>query len=112
MSGFVNNDNPSSVISGPPAFTTTATSASNVGTYAITGSGVTLNSNCNYPLAQAPANATALTITPATLSYVATPVTATVESISLLTGNMVPGFVNNDTLISATSGYATLMTWR
>ena len=49
VSGFVNNDHPSSVISGTPAFATTATSASNVGSYAITGSGVTLNSN-NYML--------------------------------------------------------------
>ncbi len=108
VSGFVNNDNPSSVISGTPAFTTTATSASNVGSYAITGGGVTLNSS-NYMLAQASANATALTITPATLSYVATPVTATVGSIPLLTGT-VTGFVNNDTLSSATSGNAAFTT--
>jgi MBG domain (YGX type) len=50
-------------------FTSTATSLSNVGSYAINGSGLTAN-NGNYVFVQAAGNATALTITPAPINPV------------------------------------------
>jgi len=60
--------------------------------------------NGNYVFVQSANNATALKINPATLTYVATAGTIDQGSpIPLLTG-MVTGFVNGDTLASATTG--------
>ena len=67
ITGFVAGDTQASATMGTATFTTPATSASNVGTYAINGSGLTAN-NGNYVFSQAVANATALTINPALLS--------------------------------------------
>ena len=109
VTGFVNGDTLASATSGTLSFTTSATQASNVGTYAVTGSGLSAN-NGNYVFVQAQGNATALTINPATLTYVAT--SGTIDQgapIPVLTG-MVTGFVNGDTLQSATSGTLTFTT--
>jgi type IV secretory pathway protease TraF len=103
VTGFVNGDTLASATSGTLSFTTSATASSNVGSYAIDGSGLTAN-NGNYVFVQAANNATALKINPATLTYVATAGTIDQGSpIPLLTG-MVTGFVNGDTLASATTG--------
>ena len=71
VGGLVNTDTQASATIGTLDFSTAATSSSNAGSYAITGSGLTVN-DTNYAstIAQAPGNATALTIaaptTPAT----------------------------------------------
>ena len=103
VSGFVNGDTLATATTGSATFTSTATATSNVGTYAIDGSGLTAT-NGNYVFAQAAANATALTINPATLTYVAT--AGSIETgtpIPTLTGT-VTGFVNGETQATATTG--------
>ncbi len=63
VSGLVNNDRLSSVVTGTPQFTSPTTETTGRGQHPIVGSGLTLI-NPNYVLAQAPGNATALTIDP------------------------------------------------
>ena len=67
VTGFVGGQTQASATTGTATFATAATGASNVGSYAITGSGLTAN-NGNYVFTQAAANATALTVNPALLS--------------------------------------------
>jgi len=106
VTGFVNGETLATATSGIVSFTTSATSASNVGHYAINGSGLTANHG-NYVFDQAAANATALTIDPATLTYTAQAASRTYGSANpAFTGN-VTGFVNGETLDTATSGTAT-----
>jgi hypothetical protein len=62
VTGFVGTDTQANATTGTLTFTTTATTTSNVGSYPITGSGLTAN-NGNYTFVQAAGNATALTIT-------------------------------------------------
>ena len=69
VAGFVNGDSITTATSGTLAFTTTATPSSNVGSYAVTGSGLTPDGN--YVFAQALGNATAFTITPASITVTA-----------------------------------------
>ena len=119
-SGLVNNETLSNVISGTAVFTTTATTTSNVGQYAITGSGLSAASaNYSFNFAQAPGNATALTINPAPLSTVV--VTAslvgsaskTYDGTRIATLNpanfQLAGFVNGEgaTVTKTTGTYAT-----
>ncbi len=61
VSGFVGADNQGNATTGTLTFTTAATSSSDVGTYTISGSGLTAN-NGNYTFVQAAGNTTALTI--------------------------------------------------
>ena len=70
MSGFVLGQTQATATTGTLSFGTAAVQASNVGSYAINGSGLTAN-NGNYSFVQTAGNATALTITPATLTYTA-----------------------------------------
>jgi mannan endo-1,4-beta-mannosidase len=65
VGGFISGENQGDATTGTLSFTTPATPSSNVGTYAINGSGLTAN-NGNYNFVQAPTNATALTIQPLT----------------------------------------------
>ena len=105
VTGFVNSDTLASATTGAMSFNSRVRGVAtlNVGSYAINGSGLTAN-NGNYVLTQAPANATALTITPATLTYTASAASSTYGSaIPSLVGT-VTGFVNGDTQTSATSG--------
>ncbi len=97
LSGLVNGDTQAGVTTGSMSFATTATATSGVGSYAVTGSGLTANSN--YTLIQAAGNATALTITPATLTVTAAAKTMTYG------GNTLPaltytssGLVNGDAI--------------
>ncbi|HVW75519.1 MAG TPA: filamentous hemagglutinin N-terminal domain-containing protein [Rhizomicrobium sp.] len=60
VTGFVNGDTQASATKGTLVFSTTATSNSPIGSYAIDGSGLTA---ANYMFVQASGNATALTIT-------------------------------------------------
>jgi len=71
ISGFVGSDNVSNATTGTLTFSTSATSASNVGYYAIDGSGLTAD-NGNYNIVQAADNLTALNITPKTLTFAVT----------------------------------------
>jgi hypothetical protein len=61
VTGFLDNQSVGSATMGTLTFTTTATSSSPAGHYAIDGSGLTANFG-NYVFIQAPGNATALTI--------------------------------------------------
>jgi hypothetical protein len=67
VGGFVTGENQSGATTGTMSFTTTATSTSGVGSYAVNGSGLTAN-NGNYNFVQAAANATALSVTAASLT--------------------------------------------
>jgi hypothetical protein len=64
VTGFVNGQTLASATTGTPLFTTTATALSIPGGYAINGTGLSANFG-NYVFAQAPGNATALTLNPA-----------------------------------------------
>ncbi|HEX3064141.1 MAG TPA: MBG domain-containing protein, partial [Dongiaceae bacterium] len=109
--GLVNNDTLASVTSGAASFNTTATGGSNVGSYAINGSGLSGNTgNYSFSFVQAPGNATALTITPRPITVIADPqrrayglpdpaltyaVTYTATDTGMTT---TPGLVNGDQL--------------
>jgi len=99
VTGFVNGDTENTATTGTLTFTTAATS-SPVGSYAITGSGL---SATNYTFTQAAANSTALTVT-------AAPLTITANYISKVYGAVLPtltvsysGLVNGDTSASLTT---------
>ncbi len=64
MSGFLGSDSLGNATTGSALFSTAATASSNVGSYAITGGGLSAT-NGNYTFVQAAGNATALGITPA-----------------------------------------------
>jgi hypothetical protein len=70
VAGFITGESLGSATTGSEVFSTTALSSSNVGSYGITGAGLTAN-NGNYVFAQAAGNATALTINPAMLTLTA-----------------------------------------
>src|SRR5690242_14705110 len=94
FSGLVNGDT-SAVFVGA----LTRDPGQNVGNYAITQG--TLSAGGNYAISFTGAN---FAITPATLTYVATSVKRTYGSANPAFGGTVTGFVNGDTLASATSG--------
>ena len=109
--GLVNGDTVSGVTSGTAAWNSSATTASNVGKYGITGSGLSGNSsNYNISFAQGTGNATALSVTPASLA-----VTYTADAASRAYGAANPsltgsvsalGLVNGDQLSAITTGTA------
>ena len=106
VTGFVGSDTQANATTGTLVFTTLADAASNVGTYLITGSGLTAN-NGNYLFTQAAANNNALTITAATLTYVADAVSRIYGAANPALGGNVTGFVNGQNLASATTGVMT-----
>jgi hypothetical protein len=61
VTGLVNGETLASATTGTLAWTSPATTVSNAGAYAVNGSGLTANRG-NYVFAQAPTNATALTV--------------------------------------------------
>ena len=109
--GLVNGDALGAVTSGTAVYTTAATPVSNVGGYAITGAGLAgASGNYSFTFAQAPTNATALTVTPAALT-----ITYTANPLSRYYGGATPalsgtqsaaGLVNGDSLASVTTGTA------
>ena len=109
VSGFVNGDTADAATAGSLAFTTPALVTSNVGSYAINGSGLTANYG-NYTFAQAPASASALTISPALLTYTANPGNRTYGATDPIYTGTVSGFVNGETPATATSGTAAFTT--
>ena len=88
---------------GSAAWATTATAASGVGTYAITGSGLSASSNYVLTSVQAAGNASALTITPRTIIVTADALSgvygATNPALTWTVGGR--GLVNGDTLSGA-----------
>jgi hypothetical protein len=108
VSGLQNDDALGNVTAGTLTFTSPATASSNVGTYAINGSGLTVTSpSYGSDILQAPGNATALTITPATLTYAADPATRVYGSANPTFTGTVTGLRNSDLLGNVTTGTAT-----
>jgi glutamine cyclotransferase len=103
LTGFVNGETQATATGGTLAFTSPATPTSKVGSYAINGSGLTAN-NGNYSFVQAAGNATALTIDPATLTYVANAAARTYGSVNPVFSGTVTGFANGETQATATGG--------
>ncbi len=96
--GLVDGD----TLAGTAAWTTPATAASNAGSYAIEGSGLTASGNYALTSVQAKDNATALTVVPraVTVTYTANPVTRSYgDQNPLLAGSYtVQGLVNGDSV--------------
>ncbi|MEO8526356.1 MAG: MBG domain-containing protein, partial [Caldimonas sp.] len=109
VSGFVAGDTLASATSGTETFATNAVVSSNVGNYAITGSGLSAN-NGNYVFTQAAGNTSALSITPATLTLTSSAATRLYGAADPAFSGSVSGFVAGDTLASATSGTETFST--
>jgi hypothetical protein len=110
VTGFVGSDTQANATAGSLTFTSAATSTSPVGHYAINGSGLTAN-NGNYTFAQAAANATALTVTPALLT-IASGLTADnkaydgTTAATLSTNDIVfAGLISADIVSLVTNGY-------
>lgn len=113
--GLVNGDTLAGVTTGTAGWTTSATVASGVGGYAVTGAGLAgANANYTFSFVQAAGNATALSVTPAALQ-----VTYTAAAKSRVYGAANPalsgavsstGLVNGDTLATVTTGTASWST--
>ncbi|MES2276520.1 MAG: MBG domain-containing protein [Bacteroidota bacterium] len=104
VTGFVGTDIQGTATTGTPAFTTTATISSPVGSYAINGSGLSAVSG-NYTFVQAAGNATALTIGKAAIEVTAVAKTKVYGSIDpQLTYNITTGaLANGDTFTGGIS---------
>jgi len=85
VTGFVLDQTQATATTGTLAFSSVATASSGVGTYSVVGSGLAANAG-NYVFVQAPPNATALTVTPATA-------TVTAENATRIFGTPNPNFV-------------------
>lgn len=103
VTGFVGGDTLANATTGTLAFSSLADAASNVGAYAVNGSGLTANKG-NYVFTQALSNATALTINPATLLYTANSASQPQGAENQAFTGSVTGFVGGDTLATATTG--------
>ncbi|MEW6121891.1 MAG: MBG domain-containing protein [Pseudomonadota bacterium] len=101
VTGFKNGQTVS-VLTGSASWTSPADASSNVGAYAIDGSGY---SSTNYVFTQAAGNATALSVTPATLTYVATAVSRDYGDANPTLTGTVTGFKNGQT-VSVLTGSA------
>jgi hypothetical protein len=103
--GLKNGETIATATTGTLTFVSAATATSNVGGYAIEGGGLTVTS-ANYvaSILQDPSNAAALTINPATLTYVADAKSRFYgEANPALSGTMT-GFKNDETIETATTG--------
>jgi filamentous hemagglutinin family protein len=107
ISGFVGSDTLANATTGTEDFTAAATAGSNVGSYAISASGLTAN-NGNYLFSYAAGNAAAFHVTPATLTYNATAASfGSGQTPTGLSGTL-SGFVLTDSQANATAG---TLTW-
>ena len=99
VGGFVNGQTLASATTGTLGFSTAAAPSSNVGSYAITGRGLAAN-NGNYVFVQAPANATAFTITPASLvvNYSVANASSTYGTVATVGAATLTGVLNGDTV--------------
>ena len=109
VSGFLGGDTLGYATTGSAPFSTTATAAATSAHYAITGGGLSAN-NGNYNFIQGPGNATALTISPVTLTITANNLATTYSATAFSGGNGVvySGFVNgqNVATLGGTLSYA------
>jgi filamentous hemagglutinin family protein len=103
VTGFVLNDNLANATTGTAAFSTPAPLNSNVGSYAINGSGLTAI-NGNYLFTQATRNATAYSILQRGISIVANAVSKMYGSPDALTFNVVGSLAAWDTNATAFTG--------
>lgn len=101
IAGLRGDDTLDSAVTGTPEWSTDATVSSDVGTYPITGAGLSAR---NYVFVQSPGNATAMKITPATLIFVADPRSREVGTPNGTLHGSLAGFRNGDTVDSATTG--------
>jgi fibronectin-binding autotransporter adhesin len=93
ISGFASGDNQGNATTGTLSFTSSATTGTAAGSYAINGSGLTAN-NGNYTFAQASGNATGLTIDPLAITLSGTHIynrLATAVASILTIGNNLDG---------------------
>ena len=118
ISGLVGNDSLGDVIGGTTRWRTDATGQSDVGTYAITGSGLS-DSSGNYILntAQGAGNSTAYTVTPRAITVMADaqtrlagtanpPLTYTIGGLGLVNGDSLTGtLITEADLTSAAGSY-------
>ena len=107
VTGMVNGETLSEATTGTLSFTPSATASSNVGTYGLTGGGL---SAANYTFVQAAGNATALAIDPAVLTYTADAASRTYGASDPAYTGTVTGFVLGQDLASATTGSAAFST--
>jgi len=105
LEGLVNDDTLEEVVSGTMLFSTSATQTSNVGFYAVEGSGLTvISGNYEINILQDVDNATSFEITPAQLTFIADQATRIYgDANPAFTGQLV-GFKNSDTLEDVTDG--------
>src|SRR5205814_1284888 len=96
-SGFVNGDTAASLTT-PPTVSTTATTASGVGTYSITASGAVAGGNYTISYANG-----SLTVTPALLTVTADDKTKAYGAANPALTVRYSGFVNGDTAASLTT---------
>ena len=109
VTGFVGSDTLANATTGSESYTTAATASSNVGSYAITGSGLTAD-NGNYTFSFAAGNATAFSITPATLTVTANGASRIYGQANPGLSGTISGFLGSDTLANSTSGSETYAT--
>jgi mucin-19 len=97
VTGFKNGENLATATSGSYVFAATATAMSGIGQYRVDVTGLTSPSG-NYVFAQDAANATALTVTPATLTVTASNVGKTYDGAAFTGGSSLAfsGFRNDE----------------
>ncbi|MBT2115603.1 filamentous hemagglutinin N-terminal domain-containing protein [Dyella sp. LX-66] len=101
LTGFVNGETQATATTGALSWVTPATNTSNVGSYAVNGSGLAAN-NGNYVFTQAAGNTAALTVTPAALTVTANDASKVYGQTPTLTGFTSSGLQNGETIGSVT----------
>jgi hypothetical protein len=105
VTGFVGGETLGTATTGTAEFGTAATTASNVGSYAISGSGLTANHG-NYSFVQAGGNASALSITARALLLAAVTDTKTYDATTSSDETVsVTGLVNGDTVTGLSQSF-------
>lgn len=105
--GLLGQDTLASSTTGQASFTTTANATSNVGTYAITGTGLISTGNYAFQTVQAAGNAVAYAITARLLSVTADPQNRVLGFANPALTYSSVGLVNGDVLVGALSTTAT-----
>jgi filamentous hemagglutinin family protein len=106
LTGFVNGETQRTATTGTMVFRAAATPASDVGSYAISGGGLSAQ---NYVFVQAAANDTALTITPRPLTVAASARTRVYGDANPVLTFQTTGLVNGDSLTGVLATDATVL---